>query len=715
MRYLGNNYTGNHRNIRSILKTVQPLISTDDYASIKRILIYGTPSRLNHYETQKNYKSYLNYGNHPSFNKYPERTAKILNKEDKHNYTIFLPEWIKYFIPNAHFTPQGLVVQPGKNDRLVYDGTFRVQPDSIAINDLVTKHTEPEITFATEWQAHLKRIYNLRITYPDQDILLMDDDVAGCFRQPKHAPDIISAMAFAGNGLVGFPCGQTFGSRFSPSNWEPFRRARQLLMTSIFHNTDILHKHEELVETVKYSDPPSPDTQFIQAIQDSINKGVLDSKGQPVPTESHTHVDDSMMADIRERVPRALKASIESLYLVLGEPNTKIRRDEISREKYEELVVHYKRTQCGRTIDTRKMVVTLPDTKRTKIIKQLRPYHPGRKSGTVLEQARLLGILNDAAIICPWAKFLYQSLYDQLKKSLAHNGKRLKRKILHKHFEYLINHEDTTWINHKLQKYHFLTGSDPTTAKLLWQSKTAYYYDTTSRRIINALIDILTTNTPRWEIPIGFLIDRDPTFTQIGDACIYGGGGFSYDLNFKFHHKWPEHIHKKTIKFKQSKTDHIIDINNLEYAILIIGYAGSCLALRHMQHPPPHPVLLQQVDNKSTESWTNTASTGSPTAKLLSIILARLMMHNPNLGTNAQYIQGEKNESDAISRIYQYEDSHDRLLTLYQENPQLASCRLYRPSAELLSEIHSALSMGKINSLKNPIMLGQLISEPNSI
>eukprot|EP00957_Ditylum_brightwellii_P018017 1357409-Ditylum_brightwellii.AAC.1 len=43
---------------------------------------------------------------------------------------------------------------------------------------------------------HLIRNWSLRISYPDDDILLWDDDATGAFRQYKLHPDIVQQYKF---------------------------------------------------------------------------------------------------------------------------------------------------------------------------------------------------------------------------------------------------------------------------------------------------------------------------------------------------------------------------------------------------------------------------------------------------------------------------------------------------------------------------------------
>eukprot|EP00957_Ditylum_brightwellii_P110128 8399322-Ditylum_brightwellii.AAC.1 len=77
------------------------------------------------------------------------------------------------------------------------------------------------MTFGQALPKHLFRIWNLTISYPEDDILLWDDDATGVFRQCKLHPDIAQVFSFIVEKLLFVPCGNIFGSNTSPASWEP--------------------------------------------------------------------------------------------------------------------------------------------------------------------------------------------------------------------------------------------------------------------------------------------------------------------------------------------------------------------------------------------------------------------------------------------------------------------------------------------------------------
>ena len=95
-----------------------------------------------------------------------------MNKEERNNYVLPLPNWAARFIPHAFFTPNGLVTKPGKKDRLVFDSSFLIDWNSQPINAMVNPDDEPEVTYGRVLQDHINRIWNLRILHPTEDVFL---------------------------------------------------------------------------------------------------------------------------------------------------------------------------------------------------------------------------------------------------------------------------------------------------------------------------------------------------------------------------------------------------------------------------------------------------------------------------------------------------------------------------------------------------------------
>eukprot|EP00957_Ditylum_brightwellii_P130483 9954609-Ditylum_brightwellii.AAC.1 len=211
-----------------------------------------------------------------------EKIRKVMNKEDRKCYLIPLPCWMTRFFPHLHVTSQGLIIKPGKNERLVFDGLIKLDRNSKPVNSMTHVKYEPKVTFRQALPKHLIRICNLRISYPNEEILLWDDDATGAFRQCKLHPDIAQVFYFIIEQLLFVHCGNTFGSNISLANWEPIRRAQEALVPWLFYNTSLAYKHKEYIDKVQFSPPPADSIVFSPAFPDSVHKGVMQADGTPV-------------------------------------------------------------------------------------------------------------------------------------------------------------------------------------------------------------------------------------------------------------------------------------------------------------------------------------------------------------------------------------------------------------------------------------------------
>ncbi len=60
--------------------------------------------------------------------------------------------------------------------------------------------------------------------------------------------------------------------------------------------------------------------------------------------------------------------------------------------------------------------------------------------------------------------------------------------------------------------------------------------------------------TYNWSLPITHLIKLKPNYEESQDACLMGGGGFSFNLHFWWIVEWPSKIASCTIHFLKKET-----------------------------------------------------------------------------------------------------------------------------------------------------------------
>ena len=591
IRFLGGNYTGEYRDSKATIQALKNAKCNEKVVNdLQRLLEKGCPNKMNASSSHTNFIDFLNYGNHSSIDNNVEKTMKAMNKEDRNQYLISLPSWLARFIRHLHVTPQGLVIKLGKNDRLIWDGSFIPHWLATCINMMLSQDTEPEIIYGTTFMRHLEIIWNLRITYPDIDILLFDDDVKGAFRHSKYHPDVASAFSFIVANHLFIPMGGTFGSITSPANFEPIARARTHLAEHLSDRTDLLEKYKDIIDRVSFSDEPDKDTNFVQAVADNINKGV----DNPNKTKYNMFVDDSLFAQTRSKMKHAMAASVEALYMILGYPDVKMRQNPLSLDKYFESTCSYKRMQLGIDVNTRKMSLGLTEKKRIAMLDELSHWHKKRKSFNLLQGVVLCGSLEFWANTSLWVRFIYLQLRSSVNQCLSNSSKITKNKSdIKKLITEVANTKGLK--NHDL-KEKFLQSK---IAKDTYKCQHKAFINKTMKSELRTMINILS-NPDKYnlETPIAHIVKREPDFVTFGDACLEAGGGFSENL-FWWHVEWPDEIKALTLKnLRVTRKCHLskelISINLLEFAVEIINYAAITVLFRENSSLYKHlyPLLL---------------------------------------------------------------------------------------------------------------------------
>ena len=115
IRFLGGNYTGEYRKTEEIIKILRDTKCNEKIIDdLQRLFQKGSPNYMNTSSTHKNFLDFFRYGNHSTIDNNIEKTLKTMNKEDRNQYLISLPNWLARFIPHLHVTPQGLLIKDGK-------------------------------------------------------------------------------------------------------------------------------------------------------------------------------------------------------------------------------------------------------------------------------------------------------------------------------------------------------------------------------------------------------------------------------------------------------------------------------------------------------------------------------------------------------------------------------------------------------------------------
>ena len=203
--------------------------------------------------------------------------------------------------------------------------------------------SELHCEFGNVCKEILIRAYNLRISYPTDNIVVHANDVKSCFRQIKHHPDVAGAFSYILADYLFFQVGLAFGADFSPANWEAVRCVQSALTKRLFSDTSLVAKHRIVLDKITWCRSLSSrhKPHFTKAIGDALNTGVLDDLGNPVSTPHGIYVDDDIYLDVADthRFEQAIAASIEAIFILLGESNMEFRQDPISWDKLHKLLV----------------------------------------------------------------------------------------------------------------------------------------------------------------------------------------------------------------------------------------------------------------------------------------------------------------------------------------------------------------------------------------
>ena len=124
----------------------------------------------------------------------------------------------------------------------------------MVLNHVTPTDQEAPIDFGTAKRKLLTNIYNWRVSFPDEVIYLALADITACFRFPRISADVTGAFGFLAETLYFISSSHVFGSNTSASSWEAFRRAIQNLITILSQRDDLIEKHKDLLDALRWVD-----------------------------------------------------------------------------------------------------------------------------------------------------------------------------------------------------------------------------------------------------------------------------------------------------------------------------------------------------------------------------------------------------------------------------------------------------------------------------
>ena len=713
MHYLGNNYTGAYRETDKVVHRLRHLkideVLIDKYV---RVMVTGCPNHFVAETSRENALLHWRLRNGPTIDRKLSQVNKTMNKEDKNNFVIPLPHWMARYIPNLFFTPQHILEKPGKKDRQIFDASKRYTPLSTPINMMTStpRGTEERCTFGRVRTDIYRRMYNLRISYPDHDLVVHANDVKSAFRQIKLHPDIMGAFSYIIGDRLFLSCGLPFGTDFSPANWEVVRQLLEAVAERLFADSSLRTKHAAYLSQLNF-DRSLGKTQkipFTRAAPDGFNHGVRDAAGVDAPTPHFYYVDDGVYIELWDKahVEQAVASSIEAIFLLLGDSDLKLRQDPISFDKMMEMLVAPINRVLGSILNTHRLTVGTPDDFLREVEKLLQTtWGPHRFTFTIKEAEELAGKLGHISVAAPWLRYLMTHIYSSLARSLGITRYDLIRSS--KTFREALNKiraAPTTTEGLRTKSFY-----QAETARAVHKGVRKFGINKLLRQELALILSVLTSPSISRECPVAHLIDRTPLAHGYSDSSLRAVGGYCATLHFWWYHEWPEEIRLRTLlHLKNNNSGNFVDINVLEYAGLLVTFLGCCHCIHQsnaLEHDP-HPMVLISGDNTVSESWSKKASKHSPVGRALGRLQCGLMVNNP-IGFLADHISTTENVvADKISRIEREDQLLSHFPLVVQAHPVLTGCQRFVPSCAVISCITEAILR---HECPNPVSLSRLM------
>jgi len=696
VRWVQGPHIAAHRDAPAILAKWKSVLRPHTYAELSRVYLLGAPKSINAESTEANLMDYKRYGNHSTVDAAPDKTIKSVVKDNKRGYALALDARVFWITPNIHLTPMGMVDldHPNKSPRPIFDASFRPEIWNFALNDWLDKNKEPPVFFAETFLLNLIWIWNLRITYPDREIYLGEDDQAGAFRHCKHPPSLVGLHCVILFGMMIAYTGQTFGSGASPGNYEPVSNSVQQVAEHIWAIPDIVRiAGPYLPKIVLEPEPPRAIcADFGQATRDSQNRGVLDANGRRLPPPFVHHVDDKMYADVSEFMLRTVAAAVLSIYEILGYPKDRLPHA-LSLEKFHG-TYNCERKELGYLINSRTMTVDILPYKR-KIVVDLLESWLTLRTYSLREAAELIGMLESLSRYNVRGRTWFFALQNEMRdciKARYHIAKRIFSRS---------DKPRKLWRDLPLPLRHrYINLCAKEEARLLWSAHVQMSVSSDLRDGIRALHTDLADPKNSWAAPIASIVPRDTSAETYGDASGIAGGGWSQHLRFWFAMDWSKEVLRR--HNLPSSDDTSIHINSLEFAMVIVQIAAIVERIRGMPDwlrnslfpngVTVHAIFLIWTDNTSAKRWTNHLTTKSRMGQRLICILGDLLREF-HIGINCHHIPGLRNIiADFISRPEQILlPPRVRLAQIYAKHPLLRPYEVFLPSHGLIVKLRSAL------------------------
>jgi hypothetical protein len=202
--------------------------------------------------------------------------------------------------------------------QVIFDASTQSHQHKLVLNQVTSAEFEPISNFGQSKMLLYINIYNWRVGFLDQVIYLVLANILAFFCFPRIAANLTGAFGFLVNNLYFLSTRHVFGSNTSASSWEPFWRAIQNSIPIYFSRDDLVERHKDLYDAIKWDDKPSA-IDLVKATKCKLNQGVINDNMTLAPPSAEVYVNDIMGAAVsKEWILKLLAAIIESIFVVCG-------------------------------------------------------------------------------------------------------------------------------------------------------------------------------------------------------------------------------------------------------------------------------------------------------------------------------------------------------------------------------------------------------------
>lgn len=680
IRVLGGNYTSEFLHYADIdacllaLSTIQPERGEPrhNFKHLSYLFHEHAPLKANFRCRRQDMLQRNQYNNHRAADPHLESIHQKTATDVQKSYAIAIPRWLLRFTPGLFLAALGYAIREAKGKvkgRQVNDPSALItgEDDTGALNSHIDRKDPiamPPVHYQSALQRLWKRVYNLRVNHPDEEVIIYKDDLVSAFRRLRYHPDAAAAYSYVLGKFLVIPIGMVFGARDAPSLFCMLSELRSFASKHA-HKLPLSKPLSSMIDEVQYAHPVPHPHDLAPAYSDSRNKGIDGSSVGHQPT----FVDDTIMAELRSVIRIAAENSVFTASIFVGCKD--LVEEPVSMEKFERFFSHTNET-LGFVTDSRTLTASYPEHNKQSLSRLLASSDWTPQSAHPIRTlARILGKIRHVAQILPFGSHL--SIHLQLCLS-----KFILRKIRHK--SNLTNMK-------KIMKQ-------------AWNNRHTVKISAAAARDLRHLASLmLSDDTKIWRRPLSLLIPRDPHFIGQSDACNVAMGGLSVHLGFQW--RLSNRVFNNLPDWVNSQSNEPQwHINIHEFIAIIINSYFMMLSFtyHHSMGSSRIPdadgwIFLLQADNTSALSWMKHLSRSreahiTQLCHLYSSLTFAFNSLHPSR-FDGQHLAGKLNqEADALSRPADYPSYND----IFRSYPGMLSLPAFRVPRTLICAINACLS-----------------------